>query len=284
MAKRMMRGWRSQAGIRQHSTSTATPARVVDIPNVTLVLADDARHRSRRYAGPAQNDGGRSWRVCLRFRTKLQRLGQAQGSRTGRNKVRIRYAEIADPDGSIRVDNLRSARSTDTYILRGDPDGEEYEAHFTYHGFRYAELSGFPGVPTLDTIRGREVHTAVESIGNFSSSNALLNGMQHMFVWSIKTNLASVPTDCDQRDERLGWMGDAHLSAETAILNFDMAAFYTNFLRDIQDAQGSQGEVPNIVPYITRFNPNRVGDPAWGVAYPLIARVHVSELRRQTSL
>ena len=186
-------------------------------------------------------------------------------------KLRIRYAEIANPDGSIRVDNLRSARSTDTYILRGDPDGEEYEPRFTYHGFRYAEISGFPGVPSLDTVRGREVHTAIDSIGNFASSNSMLNGIQHMFVWSIKTNLASVPTDCDQRDERLGWMGDAHLSAETAILNFDMAAFYTNFLRDIQDAQGSQGEVPNIVPYVTRFNPDRVGDPAWGVAYPLIA-------------
>lgn len=186
-------------------------------------------------------------------------------------EIRIRYAELADPDGSIRVDNLRSARSTDTYILRGDPDGEEYEAHFTYHGFRYAEITGFPGVPTLDTVRGREVHSAVASIGNFVSSSAMLNGMQHMFLWSIKTNLASVPTDCDQRDERLGWMGDAHLSAETAILNFDMAAFYTNFLRDIHDSQGAEGEIPNIVPYISRFNPSRVGDPAWGVAYPLLA-------------
>ncbi len=186
-------------------------------------------------------------------------------------RVQIRYAEIVNPDGSLMVDNLRTARATDTYILRGDPDGEVYEPRFTYHGFRYAELSGFPEVPTIDSIRGREVHTAVDSIGSFSSSDALLNGMQHMFLWSIKTNLASIPTDCDQRDERLGWMGDAHLSAETAILNFDMAAFYTNFLRDIRDAQGSEGEVPNIVPYISRFNPSRVGDPSWGVAYPLIA-------------
>lgn len=186
-------------------------------------------------------------------------------------RVRIRYSELINPDGSLMVDNLRTARSTDTYILRGDSNGEEYEAHFTYHGFRYAEISGFPGVPTLDTIRGREVHTAVDSVGNFASSSSMLQGMQHMFIWSIKTNLASVPTDCDQRDERLGWMGDAHLSAETAILNFDMAAFYTNFLRDIHDSQGDRGQVPNIVPYITRFNPNRIGDPAWGVAYPLIA-------------
>lgn len=186
-------------------------------------------------------------------------------------RVQIRYSEIVNPDGSLMLDNLRSARSTDTYILRGDPNGEEYEARFTYHGFRYAELSGFPEVPSIDSIHGREVHTAVDTIGNFASSDPMLNGIQHMFLWSIKTNLASVPTDCDQRDERLGWMGDAHLSAETAILNFDMAAFYTNFLRDIRDSQGAEGEVPNIVPYISRFNPTRVGDPSWGLAYPLIA-------------
>jgi len=185
-------------------------------------------------------------------------------------RVKIRYAEIVNPDGSVMVDNLRDAKSTDTYFLRGDPNGEEYEARFTYHGFRYAELSGFPEVPTIDSIRGREVHTAVDSIGNFSSSDPLLNGLQHMFLWSIKTNLASVPTDCDQRDERLGWLGDAHLSAETAILNFDMAAFYTNFLRDIRDAQGPQGEIPNTVPFINLFNLTRVGDPSWGLAYPLL--------------
>ena len=248
-----------------------TPVQTVDMPGVTLSaqmmpairIVDSLVPRKMLEAAPGiyvfdfgQNFSG--W-------AKIKVQGAA-GTR-----VQIRYAEIVNPDGSLMVDNLRSARSTDTYILRGDPNGEEYEARFTYHGFRYAELSGFPSVPTIDTIRGREVHSAVDSIGNFSSSDALLNGIQHMFLWSIKTNLASVPTDCDQRDERLGWMGDAHLSAETAIINFDMAAFYTNFLRDIRDSQGREGEVPNIVPYISRFNRTRVGDPSWGLAYPLIA-------------
>ncbi len=248
-----------------------TPATVVDMPNVALssqmmppikVVDTFVPHKMYESSpGIYVFDFGQNFSGWVRL--KVQGMAGT--------KVRLRYAELADPDGRIRVDNLRSARSTDTYILRGDPAGEEYEPRFTYHGFRYAEVSGYPGVPTLDAVRGREVHTAVDSIGNFVSSSSLLNGIHSMFLWSIKTNLASVPTDCDQRDERLGWMGDAHLSAETAILNFDMAAFYTNFLRDIQDAQGSQGEIPNIVPYITRFNPNRVGDPSWGVAYPLIA-------------
>ncbi|HEX4749441.1 MAG TPA: family 78 glycoside hydrolase catalytic domain [Bryobacteraceae bacterium] len=261
--------WDSTA-FNEHDASTV-PATVADIPNVILssqmmpaIKVVDTMVPHKMYeSSPGvyvfdfeQNFSG--W-------VKLKVQGAAG------TKVRIRYAEIADPDGRIRVDNLRAARATDTYILRGDSNGEEYEPRFTYHGFRYAEVSGYPGVPTLTAIRGSEVHTAVESTGNLVTSSALLNQIQSMFLWSIKTNLASVPTDCDQRDERLGWMGDAHLSAETAIMNFDMAAFYTNFLRDIRDAQGSEGEVPNIVPYIKQFNPSRVGDPSWGLAYPLIA-------------
>ncbi len=187
-------------------------------------------------------------------------------------KVRIRYAEVENPDGTINVENLRSAKSTDLYILKGAGEEEEYEAHFTYHGFRYVELTGYPGTPSLETIRGREVHNAVRTIGNFASSKPLLNDLQHAFAWSIKTNLASIPTDCDQRDERLGWTGDAHLSAETAMFNFDMAAFYTNFLRDIHDSQGTEGEVPNTIPFVGKFGLNRVGDPSWGLVYPLLVK------------
>lgn len=265
-ARLEMPGW-DTSDFQEHGT----PAAVVDMPNVTLSaqmmppikIVDTFVPHKMYEASPGVYvfDFGQNFSGWVRL--KVQGVAGT--------KIHIRYAELADPDGRIRVDNLRSARATDTYILRGDPAGEEYEPRFTYHGFHYAEISGYPGVPTLDAVRGREVHTAVDSIGNFVSSSSLLNGIQSMFLWSIKTNLASVPTDCDQRDERLGWMGDAHLSSETAILNFDMAAFYTNFLRDIQDSQGSQGEIPNIVPYITRFNPDRVGDPSWGVAYPLIA-------------
>jgi alpha-L-rhamnosidase len=187
-------------------------------------------------------------------------------------RVRMRYSEMANADGSINVRNLRDAKATDTYILRGGGEREHWEPRFTYHGFRYVELSGFPGTPGADSVRGREVHTAVRAVGSFAASKPMLNDIQRLFTWSIKTNLHSIPTDCDQRDERLGWTGDAHLSAETAIFNFDMAAFYTNFLRDIRDAQGSEGEVPNTVPYVNRWGLTRAGDPSWGVVYPLLVR------------
>ena len=182
-------------------------------------------------------------------------------------KVRLRFAEMLYPDGMINQENLRSARAEDVYILKGE--GEEvWEPRFTYHGFRYVELAGFPGVPTLETVRGRVVHSAVKATGSFACSNPVLNGIQRIITWGQKTNLHGIPTDCSQRDERMGWLGDAQGTAEEAMMNFDLAAFYTNFLRDIQDVQDDQGQITDTVTHVWGSRP---ADPAWGTAYPLIA-------------
>ena len=181
--------------------------------------------------------------------------------------VRMRHAELLYENGTLNVENLRTARATDTYILRGDPKGELFEPHFTYHGFRYVELTGFPGTPKLDTVLGRVVHSDVTPTGGFSASKPILNQIQRIVLWGTKTNLHSIPTDCDQRNERLGWLADAHLAAETAMLNYDMAAFYTNFLRSIRDSQDPDGAVGDTVP---RNGRKGAGDPAWGSAYPIL--------------
>jgi alpha-L-rhamnosidase len=181
--------------------------------------------------------------------------------------VKLRFAEMVYDNGMINQENLRGARAEDVYILKGE--GEEvWEPRFTYHGFRYVELIGYPGVPAVNAVRGRVVHTAVEPAGSFVCSQPVLNSLQRIIIWGQKTNLHSIPTDCCQRDERMGWMGDAQGTAEEAIYNFDMAAFYANFLRDIRDVQDEKGTITDTVPHIWGSRP---ADPAWGTAYPLIA-------------
>jgi len=180
--------------------------------------------------------------------------------------VTLRFSEVAHTDRMIDTENLREAKQRDIYVVRGEGE-ETYEPHFTYHGFRYVEVTGFPGVPSLDSLRGRVVHTDVRTIGSFTASRPILNDIQRLIRWTQLNNLMSIPTDCNQRDEREGWMGDAQLSAEEAMVNFDMAAFYTNFVRNMRDDQAADGTLSETVP--EKFG-NRPADPGWGTAYPLI--------------
>jgi len=139
----------------------------------------------------------------------------------------------------------------------------------TYYPVRALQIVNAPGTPSLDSLRGRVVHTAVKTVGSFMASKPILNDIQKLVRWSQLTNLFSVPTDCDQRNERQGWMGDAQATAEEAMMNFDMAAFYTNFIRDIQDAQGPDGALPATVPRKYGMYPADLG---WETAYPLLLR------------
>lgn len=183
-------------------------------------------------------------------------------------EVRLRHAELTHEDGTLNTSPNQNAEATDTYILKGDGE-EEYEPRFTYHGFRYVEVTGFPGAPSLDSLEGCVVHTDVEKTGDFYCSNELINRIHENITWGQKSNLMSVPTDCPQRDERYGWLGDAALAAEESCFNFDMAAFYTKYLKDIQLAQTEEGGLPDTVPLY--LGPLYPADPAWGTAYVTIA-------------
>ena len=176
----------------------------------------------------------------------------------------------------INRENIRAAKSRDIYTLKGEGQ-ETYEPRFTYHGFRYVEVTGYPGTPSLDSLRGRVVHTAVGTVGRFVASKQILNDIQRLIHWSQLTNLFSIPTDCDQRDERQGWMGDAQVTAEEAMMNFDMAAFYTNFVRDIRDAQAADGSLPSTVPHKYGLFPGR---PGLGNGLSAALLVHVAAVRR----
>jgi alpha-L-rhamnosidase len=162
-------------------------------------------------------------------------------------KVTLRHGERLNPDGTLYTENLRRAKATDVYVLRGE--GEEvWEPRFTFHGFQYVELVGLPGVPGEGTVTGCVVHSATAAAGRFECSHRGINRLWRNALWSQKGNFLSVPTDCPQRDERLGWMGDAQVFLRTATYNMDVAAFFTKWMIDVEDAQTPDGVFPDTAP------------------------------------
>ena len=166
--------------------------------------------------------------------------------------VTIRFAEMLDEKGEAYFENLRTAKATDYYTLKGDKNGEIYESHFTFHGFRYALISGITEEPDRDMLTGIVLHSNMEMTGSFECSNKLVNQLQQNIQWGQRGNFLSVPTDCPQRDERLGWMGDAQVFAGTAAFNMDVAAFFTKWQIDIADCENKYpGYFPAVVPSIS---------------------------------
>ena len=164
------------------------------------------------------------------------------------DKVTIRYAEMLHKDGRLSVENLRCARSIDTYILKGDPAGEIWTPEFTYHGFQFIELTGFPGTPDLDAVTGIVIHSDVPYHGSFECSDPMLNQLYKNMVWTQRANFFEMPTDCPQRDERMGWTGDAQIYVRAATFNADIASFYTKWLRDLNDDAWDDGPYPSYAP------------------------------------
>lgn len=165
------------------------------------------------------------------------------------DKVTMQFAEVLDKEGNFYIENLCSASATDVYILNGE--GEEvYEPHFTYHGFRYVHISEYPGEVRLENFKGIVIHSDMKATGSFVCSDSLINKLQSNIIWSQKGNFFDIPTDCPQRNERLGWTGDAQIFAATAAYNYDVSAFFTKWLKDLAVEQYSDGRLPNIVPNI----------------------------------
>jgi alpha-L-rhamnosidase len=162
-------------------------------------------------------------------------------------KITIRHGEMLTDDGKLYTENLRRATATDEYISAGKGP-ETFEPRFTYHGFRYVEITGLSKRPTLGTVLGKEVASGVAPAGSFECSNKDLNQLWKNIRWTQWDNLIGIPTDCPQRDERLGWMADAQVFSQTAIDNCDMAAFYTKWSQDIRDAQREDGAYPDVAP------------------------------------
>ncbi|MEX0747217.1 MAG: family 78 glycoside hydrolase catalytic domain, partial [Rhodothermales bacterium] len=184
--------------------------------------------------------------------------------------VKLRHAEVLDQDGNFYTDNLRSAAAATEYILKGN--GEEiYEPYFTFQGFRYVSLEGYPGEPGLDAVRGIVIHSDMPATGSFETSNELINRLQQNIVWGQKGNFLDVPTDTPARDERLGWTGDAQAFAPTAAFNFNVAGFFAKWLKDLEADQKANGSVPYVVPDVLSHNQVGGGGSAgWADAATII--------------
>jgi alpha-L-rhamnosidase len=179
--------------------------------------------------------------------------------------IQLRHAEMLNDDGTVYTDNLRAAKQTDTFTLRGG-GVETFEPHFTYHGFRYVEVTGLASKPRLDSITGRAFRSAMTESGTFECSDPMLNKLWQNILWTQRDNMHSIPTDCPQRDERLGWMGDIQIFVGTGIFNMDMAAFFTKWLRDVRDAQADDGRFADFSPHPFGRNERFTGVPGWGDA------------------
>lgn len=191
---------------------------------------------------------------------RLQAKG-AQGQ-----QVVVRHAEMLNPDGTIYTVNLRAAKATDTFILGGGPK-RALEPYFTFHGFRYVEVTGLDYRPAAADVTGIVVHSDLPRAGGFECSNPLVNKLVENAVWGQRGNFLDVPTDCPQRDERAGWTGDAQVFMKAACFNLDSPAFFTKWLTDLcADSQREDGALGDVAPHISIVG---FGNTGWGDAGPV---------------
>ncbi len=177
-------------------------------------------------------------------------------STTAGQVVTLRHGEMIAADGSLYVDNLRTASATDIHVAAGAPS-ETFEPMFTFHGFRHVEVTGAPAAE----VRGIVLSSDLEPAGGVTTSDPTVNRLIDNIVWSQRGNFVSVPTDCPQRDERLGWLADAQVFVPTACFNAQVAAFFIRWLLDVVDGRDPDGAFPDVAP---RLLLERVGAPGWG--------------------
>lgn len=183
---------------------------------------------------------------------------------TDGQKITLRHAEVLDKEGNFYPDTLRQAISTDNFICNGH--AQTFTPHFTFHGFRYICIEGLEDIE-LENFTACILHTEMEETGTFTTSNPLINQLQSNIQWSQRGNFLDIPTDCPQRDERLGWTGDAQVFAGTAAYNHNVALFFTKWLRDLASEQTEEYGVPHVVPNILG---DQEGAAAWSDAAVII--------------
>ena len=218
---------------------------------------------------------------CVKSKTYIYDFGQnlagvASIRVTGNegDVVTLRHAEMLNDKsegsdgkaGTLYTANLRSAKATDTYILKGDPNGEIYTPRFTFHGFRYLEISGLSEALPLEDVAAVVLYSDMEDTGTLSTSDDLINQLACNTYWGQRSNFLSVPTDCPQRDERMGWSGDAEIFCGTAAYNMNVKTFFDQYITALNDAQELSGAYPDVAPQHKRSGYSGTGNAGWGDA------------------
>jgi alpha-L-rhamnosidase len=195
-------------------------------------------------------------------------------------QVKLRFAEILQADGNLFTANLRDAKVTDIYTLKGG-DTEVWEPSFIYHGFRYVEISGYPGKPTLDDFEGRVVSDNMATIGTFETSSDITNQIFKNASWGILSNYKGMPVDCPQRNERQPWLGDRAIGSYGESFIFNNAGFYNKWMDDIQNTQKSDGSICDVAPAFWRYYSDNV---TWPGTYLLISDMLYNQFGDKTSI
>lgn len=261
-ARRSIGQWTSPS----HDASDWAPVSTRDISDNTLcAMVDEPIREMERLQAKSVRAVGDGWILDfgqnISGRMRLELPPEEAGT-----KVQIRFAEMLDANGHLYTENLRTAEATDVYTCSGEP-GEVFEPHFTSHGFQFAEITGLHSAPEPASATAIVLRNDIPWVGTFESSDHDLNQLQQNITWGQRDNYVAVPTDCPQRDERLGWLADAQVFFRTSVYNADVASFYTRWLHDVRYAQAEDGGFSNVAPKITIVSD---GAPAWGDAGVII--------------
>lgn len=244
-ASKEMSGWNNK----NYPSTSWRPVNIVDYDKKTLTAQGSCKVRQRELLAAKEIIMTPQGERVIDFGQNLSGWVEFRVSGRAGDKVILRHFEVFDAAGNVYLDNLRSAKQRVEYTLKGDSE-EIYHPHFTWQGFRYVKIEEYPGEVALDNFTAIVLHSAMEQTGHFSCSNQDLNQLHHNILWGLKGNFVDVPTDCPQRDERLGWTGDAQIFCRTASYLMQTRNFFAKWLTDLRCDQTPEGGVPHVIPDI----------------------------------
>jgi len=273
-ARKELSGW-SQAGYNDQGWQKTV---VKDYPEIHLTGAFGPPVRRIEEIRPVKIIPGKDNAVIYDMGQNMVGWLRLKVKAAAGTEIRLRHAEVLDKYGNFYTENLRRAKQTVVYICN-DKGEQVFEPHFTFQGFRFVEVSGFPGEPGLDALTGIVIHSDMAPTGSFTCSDSLINQLQHNIQWGLKGNFLDVPTDCPQRDERLGWTGDAQVFAPTACFNMDAASFYNKWLKDLALDQGEDGKGKDVVPDVLNGSGGHTGWADAAVVVPWVVYLNYNDTR-----